>query len=151
MTLFIWICLYLVYLSGVSSIGVTYVTQTSIDRYWMLSDICARWQGPITVAVFVPSTDRTTPLLQKGPRGCDIGDQFRQVIHPAKNAEEVADYPVNMLRNLAVSLVTTSHFLVVDIDFWPSSNLKAEIQGIWWQLVSDPSMAIVVPAFARDG
>ena len=151
MILLTWMCLYLVYLSGVSSIGVTYVTQTSIDRYWMLSDICARWQGPLTVAVFVPFSNRTTPLLQKRPRGCDIGDQFRQVIHLANNPEEVADYPVNMLRNLAISLVTTSHFLVVDIDFWPSSNLKAEIQGIWWQIVSDPSMAIVVPAFAREG
>lgn len=31
-------------------------------------------------------------------------------------------YPVNRLRNVAVRAVSTSHFLMTDIDIWPDVN-----------------------------
>lgn len=30
-------------------------------------------------------------------------------------------YPINKLRNIAISKVKTSHFFLSDMDFWPSS------------------------------
>lgn len=31
-------------------------------------------------------------------------------------------YPVNRLRNVAITAVNTSHFLMTDIDIWPDVN-----------------------------
>lgn len=32
---------------------VTFVTQASIDRVWLIADICSRWPGPIVLVVFL--------------------------------------------------------------------------------------------------
>jgi hypothetical protein len=77
------------------------------------------------------------------------------------------DYPVNELRNLALSKVQTTHILYIDVDFWPSENLyefllggvkasggdEAEVtdspytEDIRRYLFEDPKLALVIPAF----
>ena len=39
-------------------------------------------------------------------------------------------YPINTLRNIAISKVKTSHFIIADIDTWPSGRkwLKCEFE-----------------------
>lgn len=37
-------------------------------------------------------------------------------------AGDVQDFPVNLLRNTAIRNVRTSHFLVLDMDLWPSRS-----------------------------
>lgn len=32
------------------------------------------------------------------------------------------DFPVNKLRNIAITNIVTSHFLVLDMDMWPASR-----------------------------
>ena len=32
-------------------------------------------------------------------------------------------YPVNVLRNIGIAAVKTSHFLVADVDTWPSGSV----------------------------
>ena len=60
-------------------------------------------------------------------------------------------FPVNALRNLAISSVKTSHFMYLDVDFWPSSNLYDQLHSkdTLLALSSDPKLAVVVPAFQR--
>lgn len=59
-------------------------------------------------------------------------------------------YPVNTLRNLAWSLVKTSHALLLDVDFWPSINLRQVAQLALHTLTSRDfkmqTVALVVPA-----
>ena len=33
-------------------------------------------------------------------------------------------YPINTLRNLAINFITTSHYLNLDMDLWPSCKFK---------------------------
>jgi len=63
----------------------------------------------------------------------------------------VADYPVNHLRNLGIGLVRTSHFIVADVDFVPSRGLYAELLRHGSLMLSDLTLALVVPAFQRRG
>lgn len=36
-------------------------------------------------------------------------------------------YPMNILRNIAIEQIVTSHFLYIDIDFFISGNISTEI------------------------
>jgi hypothetical protein len=60
------------------------------------------------------------------------------------------DYPVNDLRNLALSLVQSSHLLYIDVDFWTSNSLYETLSSktVKQRLIQDPRHAVVVPAFA---
>lgn len=128
---------------------VTLVTQTSWDRYWMLGHICARWRGPVVVAIFVPRLNGTENPYHTTPQGCNTQVGFKRVLHLAHAPKGLESYPVNVLRNTALRLVSTSHFLMVDIDFWPSSNLRHEILA--HRPHATRRLAMVVPAFTRNG
>jgi hypothetical protein len=62
---------------------------------------------------------------------------------------EDTDYPVNILRNMALSRVTTSHVMYADVDFWESTDLHAilHLPTTRQALAMDPKLALVVPAF----
>ena len=59
------------------------------------------------------------------------------------------DYPVNALRNLALSLVRSTYIMYIDADFWTSEHLYETINSleIKHALLKDPQLALVIPAF----
>lgn len=62
-------------------------------------------------------------------------------------------YPINHLRNIAITESTTEYILVIDADFIPSNNLYRYIRSelmpyIVYQSTSMPRTAWVVPCFA---
>lgn len=59
-------------------------------------------------------------------------------------------YPINWLRNRGIACVRTSHYFAVDVDFWPSRQLRALISA---QLPGwgGAARALVVPNFQRNG
>ena len=61
------------------------------------------------------------------------------------------NYPINALRNAALNAITTSHVLVVDVDFFPSTELHEAILAQSLYLKNHPRSALVVPAFQRKG
>lgn len=145
----------------------TLVSQSSPDRIWMLPHICERWEGPIIVAIFMHGftaehdafmANLKCPQLQCLP------------VHPSVPASSSIPasvwaapnlYPVNALRNLAISEVRTTHFLLTDMDLWPSRRLypllkhlssKREIDSRGTrETFLDPLQALVVPAFSYLG
>jgi len=56
-------------------------------------------------------------------------------------------YPINRLRNLALQRVITSHFLLTDIDLWPSVNSYNEVLAHGIHFASKSRTALVLPAF----
>ena len=76
-------------------------------------------------------------------------------------AEDNKNYPINMLRNLAIEAVKTSHFWLADMDMWPSCYLSKNgwrIVGLREALMELPSnelarddLAVIVPAFELKG
>ena len=134
-----------------SPYDVTLVSQTSVERLWMIGMICERWPGPIVVAVHTPTEEahgayrKTLAEVQQGGR-CGKAS-FRN-----REQGTEASYPVNGLRNLAMAAVSTSHFMVIDIDFWPSFQLYDAILSTGRRATLEkPKHAIVVPAFKRMG
>jgi len=141
-------------------ISFTLVTQVSEDRLWMITQHCQRWApGPISAAVY---TNKTLTELwtifhdhEITYGKCQPNQLTLSVISPPTSTSpnhhqhQSHDYPVNTLRNLALSKVQTSHIMYADSDFFVSTNLYQVLHGqfIKQQLASDSKLALVVPAF----
>ena len=76
--------------------------------------------------------------------------------HGRKNVY-AKDFPVNLLRNVGIRAVRTSHFLVLDMDMWPSragartasrlDNLYQELARLPLTMLDSTRAAVIVPAF----
>lgn len=126
-------------------ISYTLVTQLSDNRLWMMERHCAGWKSDVSLAVF---TNRTKHAVEAElvKLGCE---HFSLRVLQMGDYPIEGDYPVNLLRNLAISAVTTSHFLYIDADFWLSKNtddilMKKDVKGV---LSKDPKQALVIPAY----
>jgi hypothetical protein len=124
----------------------TLVTQFSDDRTWMMQYHCERWQAPISVVAFTNETvaNITQQLVDLG---CDASQLKVQTV--SASLFPPYDYPVNVLRNKALSVVETSHVMYADVDFWEAKDLLSvlQLEGTRLALAKDPQLALVVPAF----
>eukprot|EP00956_Cyclotella_meneghiniana_P002674 scaffold3158_cov47-Cyclotella_meneghiniana.AAC.9 len=133
----------------VADISFTLVSQLSFDRIWMIAQHCERWGNhPISVAVF-SNRNATEVKADAVANGCSEEQLMVQTVNRAKYDPSGTEYPVNILRNLALSAVTTSHVVYADVDFWPASNLYAILSqpSVKERMASDPYLATVIPAF----
>jgi len=122
---------------------VTFVSQTSEDRVWMIEHIAKRWGGPLSIAVFVTSEGAFKPHRKRLTRISRQAGSHVEEIH----GQPSDGFPINLLRNVAISYVRTSHFLLSDIDLWPSLASYNEILIQKAQYLGDPYTAFVLPAF----
>lgn len=117
------------------------VTQLSLNRFPMLVQLAARWDGPLVAAVAHPPGSPIPSLPDPLP------SRVRLVPHPLDHDQP---FPINTLRNTAIAAINTTHFLVLDVDLWPSQTLLPELLSLadpWWQ---SPRIAMLVPAFQVD-
>lgn len=123
---------------------VTLVTQTSVDRLWMLKKLCDVWPGPVSAAVFVVGNQMADASVELERSRC--AKQGHVAYIQGRSSDH---YPVNALRNKAREWVSTSHWLVTDVDLWPSDGtydvLLRLLDEDW---AKDARTAVVVPAFA---
>ena len=89
------------------NISYTMVTQLSTNRMWLMEHQCSVWKGPISLGIF---TDRNMTSLhgELEKLGCNVDRIAIKTVR--RDAYKSEDYPVNILRNLALSNVKTSHF-----------------------------------------
>lgn len=150
-----------------SGISVSLVIQCSLDRIWLLSETCARWIDPIVLVVYLPSelvldqhdrshvVDSIAGIMTECPQMTVLP----HVHDNDGNTGESSTYPVNIMRNVGLDAVKTSHVLIMDVDLIPSADLgqvvKANVIDQILTTVNSaeetgiPVNAIVVPAFER--
>jgi hypothetical protein len=138
-------------------VQVTLVTQLSTHRLWLAKEICTRWtQAPIVMLVYFPDEELFANI--SAPFREEIAAACPQVnlLYAVNDDANQTLYPINLLRNLALEAAQTSHVLLADADFLPSSELSDEIQtalGVrqqarqHLQIPKDDLDALVVPAF----
>jgi hypothetical protein len=144
---------------GRLEIDFTLVTQSSEDRLWMMKHICSRWgkKHPVSLVLY---TNRSYNEVIRDLRkmGCisfnnedgnihEKGTSLLQISDSSQYPPE--EYPVNQLRNMALSAVQTSHAVYIDIDLWPSIGLYKSLHhpSVLEALALDPKLAIVIPSF----
>ena len=149
---------------GVEKVSVSLVLQSTLDRLKLLKLTCQRWKSsPLIVSVYLTQEEYDSEWN-------DIVKEYEHNICNSKtvlipyisksNEERTLGYPINLLRNMALDRVHSSHVIVMDIDMIPSENLDSAIQAAIDLAIErrldddgdsgvDPLDAIVVPAFER--
>ena len=151
----------------------TLVTHSSEDRLWMMEHHCKRWSYTNSISIAVFTNQEVDDIYSKlTTLGCHREHLTVQTVryqssidkhhvsksnlrHASTDSDSnffegsIQDYPVNKLRNMALSIVTTSHVLLLDIDFLGSTDLFPTLhrKDVKETLSKDDKMAIVVPAF----
>jgi len=130
-------------------IDVTLVTQCTALLVPYLMELATRWGGQTVAAVWARDEGERNSTLALGhmPR-----KNLRvSLVEPASEHEAGQVYPVNRMRNAALAMAKTSHVLVVDVDMFPSDNLRTILRkALRYSFVGlDPRSAVVVPAFDR--
>jgi len=142
----------------ISSFDVTLVSQTTFDahRNRAMNRICDRWEGAISMIVFIKGVtwgeaDVEFPteadIRKTFPKCTSTANKDREVTLIVMQAKFLSPFPINRLRNLAISQVFTSHYFFTDVDFLPSKGLQQIIHGYESDFLADPKLAVVVPAF----
>jgi len=142
----------------------TLVIQLSDDRLWMMLHHCRRWKDGLISLVVYTNRTRDSILLDLEQMNCTIQTYFTfededvgalLQIWPNEGEESDdnnGDYPVNALRNMALSVVRTTHVMFIDADFWSSESLQEDLMStnVKEALALDPKLGIVVPAFQLE-
>jgi Glycosyl-transferase for dystroglycan len=134
---------------SVNDIDFTIATQLSYNRLWMMEYHCVRWTQAMSLAIYVGKNESTTvtsdsirqDMIQMG---CSEQQDITIQVLSGYSDEE---YPVNVLRNMALSKVRTTHVVYVDVDFWVSIDLYTILNQHREALLSNSKLALVVPAF----
>ena len=116
-----------------NNISISLLTQSSISRLHTLDVTCQRWKSPIIVVIAwrdpLDASDRNElqEYIEKWKITCK---QMHVIVyHLDQETEGTPEtYPINSLRNIALEAVSTSHILMIDVDFIPSNRLDSMIK-----------------------
>lgn len=72
---------------------------------------------PLVSAFFIPIYSKQ--VFENYLNSYDLPKRFTVITYIS---QQETPYPINKLRNIAISFVHTSHFWVADMDLWPSSR-----------------------------
>ena len=126
-------------------VGFTLAVHMSYNRIHLMKRHCARWTGhPMSVSVGTQYS-LTQTIQNLTDMGCPT-DNKDFVVNAVKYIEGEDSYPVNTLRNIAMAGVKTTHLMLLDVDFVPSTDLHQHLMKHREALV-DPKQTIVIPAF----
>ena len=133
-------------------VSFTLVSQLSYGRLRMIGHHCKRWgDNPISIVVI---TDKTVVNVKAElvSMGCLEEQMTLQTVSKFEYDPDGTQYPVNLMRNLALSAVKTSHIVYADADFLPSDDLYSIMsnQATKERLASDSKLAVVIPVFQMN-
>ncbi|CAM6107213.1 unnamed protein product [Calypogeia fissa] len=142
---------------------ITIVTQASADRLPAIEAMAKSWGGVLCVAVHVWTQ---AELREVYPKLCSLHELIegkglcRLNICVAKEEGPLSDeqamaalYPINAMRNVALSMATTELVFILDADFVPSAGMHESLTGDATKYAEILRMAtkerqmLVVPAF----
>ena len=121
---------------------VTFTSQGTTIRYYYFPILLKRWTGPLSIALCL-KPEEVEEI--NGRLKADHFDSRLSIVQYVATNPSV--YPINKLRNLAISNVRTNHFWLTDLDMWPSDGLYKAILDLPSSALDDDKLAIIVPAF----
>lgn len=136
--------------------GVTVASHGGADRFNRLRFMILRWNGPVSLAVYLSTRDQIQFFLEFYDRHWD--DYAFTDVHlvlEKVNPESKFEYPHNILREIALDNVQTDYFLTLDADFVTQANASRAISEI---IRTDTDLKnalhhktlMVLPAFNRN-
>lgn len=126
---------------------VTLATHLSTDRLDVLPEILRRWSGPVAASIYVRDFAADNAQIAKFQERYStlLGDRFTFCIYAS--SQRNISYPVNIMRNRALTLVDTELVLLLDVDFLPDTDMYHSLRRQARRLLSQRDMVYVLPAF----
>ncbi|KAI4501740.1 hypothetical protein M0802_003075 [Mischocyttarus mexicanus] len=129
---------------------VVLATQCSIERVPLLEELSKHWPGTISVALYL--TDAEVQNFLGYIRGSsELRKRKNIAYHVVYKEGEL--YPINYLRNIAMSYVSTPYIFQLDVDFLPQYGLYENIMKHINELTTQKrinNVALIVPAFETE-
>lgn len=98
----------------------------SSSRIFFIPHLQERWKGSVPLSLFIDSPMVFVLLLFSVNNGY-VPPQLAQLQLASRvrvlmvyESSIAIGFPINRLRNLGIALVETSHYLVTDMDMWPT-------------------------------
>lgn len=131
---------------------VTLTTQLSFNRRDTMELLVTHWKGPVIAVVYFNygNSDQNRNQLNDYVRGSRILRSRNNIKFLAVTnvASTHAIYPINMLRNIGIRLVSTKYVLVVDVDLLPKPGMYEDVRKFLKKFQKHTKhTAFVVPAF----
>jgi len=135
---------------GDKAVGV--VTQLSMDRLPMLKAMICSWDGYISAAVYITDEEKDLPKLKELFYHAENDMSTALDLHLLYSSEKGDSYyPINNLRNLALTEVRSKYVFLLDIDFTISAALDVEVTTQMQEMLNSGRKALVVPALEPIG
>ncbi|KAK2579800.1 hypothetical protein KPH14_008682 [Odynerus spinipes] len=128
---------------------VVLATQCSIERVPLLEELSKHWPGTLSVALYL--TDAEVQNFFEFVRGsAELRKRKNIAYHVVYKDGEL--YPINYLRNVAMSYVSTPFIFQLDVDFLPQYGLYESLMNHIAELRVGEShkIALIVPAFETE-
>jgi len=129
------------------------ISNTTLSR---ILDIADNWEGKVSVAVFFKDGTNRSQLDLFTKFYNDNTDVFqdRFAFHFVMDnmVDRQRDYPINMMRNVAIEYSVTKYVLSLDVDFIPSQTAFADIDTHVDRLMKKDKVSmnvLVIPAFEK--
>ncbi|RCH92324.1 Glycosyltransferase-like 1B, partial [Rhizopus stolonifer] len=135
-----------------NNMDVTLVSQFSIHRLEAFSQVIELWQGPISIAIYLTEPTDIDKLIEffKIPKNLKLYSRLTiTLVKPNYNHVNHLNYPINHLRNLAITESFTDYIFVTDAV--PSSHMYTLIQSRLIPHVTyspEKKTAWIIPCFA---
>ena len=103
--------------------------------------------SPVIYIIALYNTQDRFSLL-RNPLLSELRDNVQLILYiPSIECYSYKNYPINQLRNAAISQVRTTHFIMLDMDAWPASNLEEEIARLPLDVMKNPKAVVILPIF----
>lgn len=108
-----------------------------------------RWGDNPTSLVVLADRKADNVKSELVSQGCSNEHVTVQTVSPTNYDPTGTKYPANLLRNIAIAGVQTTHIIYADVDFWPSNDLQSTLNQpfVWEWFTSNHKPSAVVPMF----
>ena len=113
------------------------------ERLDFLPALLKRW--PSYFVLSVQTKKKKLKSVIEHISSLSLPNRVTIIVKPLENKDNT--FYVNTLRNLAITSIRTSHFIVLDMDLWPLPNLFEQLQLLPPSLLNSTSSAGIIPAF----
>eukprot|EP00938_MAST-03A_sp_MAST-3A-sp1_P004597 g4597.t1 len=127
---------------------ITLCTHCSVDRMSNLIELTEAWNGPLSVAVYV-RTEREKEIVSQNQK---LRQRKNLALCIVFDRAKKKEYPINALRNIALSRARSDIVLNIDVDLIPSKRLYQRLteKYVYSNMFQGPQskkIAWIVPAF----
>eukprot|EP00542_Grammatophora_oceanica_P017877 CAMPEP_0194042762 /NCGR_PEP_ID=MMETSP0009_2-20130614/14510_1 /TAXON_ID=210454 /ORGANISM="Grammatophora oceanica, Strain CCMP 410" /LENGTH=407 /DNA_ID=CAMNT_0038686741 /DNA_START=123 /DNA_END=1346 /DNA_ORIENTATION=+ len=131
---------------SVGADDVTLVTHCSVERFDILALLVDRWNGPVSLSVYIQSG----PDLEKLESSWKSSPHLQKsvTVHALLEKGPANKYPVNIMRNLALDNIDSDYFFANDLDFIMNVGFYEKLKEAPLEMLRK-RVLWVVPAFER--